>query len=136
VIGATVPPAQSGAGSVGIVVVDDSAVQRRFLRALIDADHELSVIGEARTGKEAVALVERLHPAVVLMDLDLPVMNGIEAIERIMATRPTPILVYSSFVDGDPDAAEAFAATRPGHWHCGSPRGSSFSSSPLSANSP
>ena len=61
----------------------------------------------------AVALVERLRPQVVLMDLHLPVMNGIEAIERIMAIRPTPILVYSAFVDGD-DRDNATAALAAG----------------------
>jgi two-component system chemotaxis response regulator CheB len=112
VIGSTVPSTPSAAG-LGVVVVDDSPVQRRFLRAMIDADPELTVIGEARTGKEAVALVERLHPVVVLMDLDLPVMNGIEAIERIMATQPTPIVVYSAFVAG-PDNANGLAALAAG----------------------
>jgi two-component system chemotaxis response regulator CheB len=72
----------------------------------------LEVVGEARTGRDAVALVERLRPTAVLMDLHLPVMNGIQAIERIMATRPTPIVVYSSFVDGmdRANAASAYAA--------------------------
>ncbi|MDX6210348.1 MAG: two-component system, chemotaxis family, protein-glutamate methylesterase/glutaminase [Frankiales bacterium] len=111
-IGSTVPSTPSVVG-LGVVVVDDSPVQRRFLRAMIDADPELTVIGEARTGKEAVALVERLHPVVVLMDLDLPVMNGIEAIERIMATQPTPIVVYSAFVAG-PDNANGLAALAAG----------------------
>ena len=109
-IGSTVPSTPSAVG-LGVVVVDDSPVQRRFLRAMIDADPELTVIGEARTGKEAVALVERLHPVVVLMDLDLPVMNGIEAIERIMATQPTPIVVYSAFVAGP---GQRQRARRPG----------------------
>jgi two-component system chemotaxis response regulator CheB len=112
VIGSTVPSTPAAA-SLGVVVVDDSPVQRRFLRAMIDADPELTVIGEARTGKEAVALVERLHPVLVLMDLDLPVMNGIEAIERIMATQPTPIVVYSAFVAG-PDNANGLAALAAG----------------------
>ncbi|MDX6207581.1 MAG: two-component system, chemotaxis family, protein-glutamate methylesterase/glutaminase [Frankiales bacterium] len=111
-IGSTVPSTPSAVG-LGVVVVDDSPVQRRFLRAMIDADPELTVIGEARTGKEAVALVERLHPVVVLMDLDLPVMNGIEAIERIMAIQPTPIVVYSAFVAG-PDNANGLAALAAG----------------------
>ncbi|MDX6228560.1 MAG: two-component system, chemotaxis family, protein-glutamate methylesterase/glutaminase [Frankiales bacterium] len=111
-IGSTVPSLPSAVG-LGVVVVDDSPVQRRFLRAMIDADPELTVIGEARTGKEAVALVERLRPVVVLMDLDLPVMNGIEAIERIMATQPTPIVVYSAFVAG-PDNANGLAALAAG----------------------
>jgi two-component system chemotaxis response regulator CheB len=95
-----------------VVVVDDSAVQRRFARAAIEADAALTVVGEAGNGRDAVAMVDRLQPQAVLMDLHLPVMNGIEAIERIMATRPTPILVYSAFVDGDDreNAAAALAA--------------------------
>ena len=109
------PPANAepgGGPALTVVVVDDSAVQRRFARAALEADPGLVVVGEARNGREAVALVERLAPQVVLMDLHLPQMNGIEAIERIMAIRPTPILVYSAFVDGDDrgNAAAALAA--------------------------
>jgi two-component system chemotaxis response regulator CheB len=96
-----------------VVIVDDSAVQRRFARAAIEADGGMTVVGEARNGRDAIAMVERLQPAAVLMDLHLPVMNGIEAIERIMATRPTPILVYSAFVDGD-DRENATAALAAG----------------------
>jgi two-component system chemotaxis response regulator CheB len=97
---------------VSVVVVDDSGVQRRFLRAAVEAEREFEVVGEARNGKEAVALVAQLKPAVVLMDLDLPVMSGIEAIERIMSASPTPILVYSAFVAGanSENALEALAA--------------------------
>ncbi|MDT7540074.1 MAG: two-component system, chemotaxis family, protein-glutamate methylesterase/glutaminase [Actinomycetota bacterium] len=95
-----------------VVVVDDSAVQRRFLRGAIDAAPEFDVVGEARNGKEAVALVERLRPHAVVMDLDLPVMGGVEAIERIMASCATPILVYSAFVAGEDseNALEALSA--------------------------
>ena len=102
-------PAQ---GPVTVVVVDDSAVQRRFLRAAVEAEGDFSVVGEARNGKEAVALVAQLKPCAVLMDLDLPVMSGIEAIERIMSGSPTPILVYSAFVAGanSENALEALAA--------------------------
>jgi len=101
------------ANPVTVVIVDDSAVQRRFVRTVVEADPGLMVIGEARNGRDGVALVERLRPQVVLMDLHLPVMNGIEAIERIMAVRPTPILVYSAFVDGD-DRDNATAALAAG----------------------
>jgi two-component system chemotaxis response regulator CheB len=96
-----------------VVVVDDSAVQRRFLRGAIDAAPEFDVIGEARNGKEAVALVERLRPHAIVMDLDLPVMGGVEAIERIMASCATPILVYSAFVAGE-DSANALEALAAG----------------------
>ncbi len=95
-----------------VVVVDDSPVQRRFLRAAVEAGGEFGVVGEARDGRAAVDLVARLRPGAVLMDLDLPVMGGIEAIERIMAANPTPILVYSAFVAGGNrvNAVEALAA--------------------------
>ncbi len=95
-----------------VVVVDDSPVQRRFVRAAVEADPDFVVVGEARNGKEAVALVARLRPAAVLMDLDLPMMSGIEAIERIMALSPTPIVVYSAHVGGEEsvNAVEALAA--------------------------
>ena len=114
------PPADRPGGSaneranpVTVVIVDDSAVQRRFVRTVVESDPGLMVVGEARNGRDGVALVERLQPQVVLMDLHLPVMNGIEAIERIMAVRPTPILVYSAFVDGD-DRDNATAALAAG----------------------
>jgi two-component system chemotaxis response regulator CheB len=98
---------------LSVVVVDDSAVQRRFLRGAIDAAPEFDVVGEARNGKEAIALVERLRPHAIVMDLDLPVMGGVEAIERIMATCATPILVYSAFVAGE-DSANALEALAAG----------------------
>ena len=95
-------PVQRTPGQV--VIVDDSAVQRRFLRAAIEADGDFTVVSEAGNGRDAVALVARLRPAVVLMDLDLPVMGGLEAIERIMSASPTAILVYSAFVSGTSSA--------------------------------
>ncbi|MCW2608018.1 MAG: response regulator receiver modulated CheB methylesterase [Frankiales bacterium] len=105
--------AAASAPALAVVVVDDSPVQRRFLRAAVEADPGFTVAGEARNGKEAVALVARLRPAVVLMDLDLPVMGGIEAIELIMSATPTPILVYSAFVGGT-DSANAVEALSAG----------------------
>lgn len=110
------PPAASAVGTapaVTVVIVDDSAVQRRFLRTALEATGEFQVVGEARNGREGVAMVERLRPATVLMDLDLPVMNGFEAIERIMAGQPTPIVVYSAFVD-DEHSTNAMAALAAG----------------------
>ncbi len=95
-----------------VVVVDDSPVQRRFVRNALEARDEFVVIGEARNGREAVALVARLSPHAVVMDLDLPVMGGVEAIERIMASHATPILVYSAFAQGrDSDSAVAALAS-------------------------
>lgn len=109
---ADVAPSQPRRHRVAVVVVDDSPVQRRFLRTAAEAEGDVTVVGEARNGREAVAMVQRLRPAVVLMDLDLPVMSGLEAIEQIMASSPTPILVCSGHVDGDASgsALDALAA--------------------------
>ena len=95
---------------VTVVLVEDSVIERRFLRAAITADPGLRVVGEARTGRDAIALIERLRPAAVVLDLDLPGTAAIEIIERIMASVPTPILVCSTQVD----AARAAAALAAG----------------------
>ena len=108
-----VPTPQSQAGAqdqaaVTVVLVEDSGVERRFLRTAIGADPGLSVVGEARTGRDALALVERMRPSAVVLDLDLPGMTSIEIIERIMASVPTPILVCSA--EGDAERAAAALA--------------------------
>lgn len=95
-----------------MIIVDESAISRRQLRAALHVTGEFNVVGEARTFAEAVALVERLRPATVLMHLGAPVQRGLEAIEQIMATRPTPIVVYSAEdgTTGRGNALEALSA--------------------------
>jgi len=110
--GTTEPAARP---TVRVLVVDDDAVSRRLLSAAVDAAPDLVVVGEARNGREALSQVVLLSPDAVLMDLDLPGMNGLEAIEAIMASHPTPIVVVSAFVGArdaqeDPNAAAALAA--------------------------
>ncbi len=92
-----------------VVLVDDSGVERRFLRSILGTDPGLLVVGEARTGRDALALVERLRPSAVVLDLELAGMAAIEIIERIMASVPTPILVCSTKGDAE-RAAAALAA--------------------------
>jgi len=79
-----------------LVVVDDSSAVRDVLRAMIEVDDGIRIEGEAGTGREAVELVQSLRPDVVLMDVRMPEMNGIEATARIMASCPTPVIVFSS----------------------------------------
>ena len=109
--GAAAPqPDAQEQSAVTVVLVEDSVIERRFLRAAITADPGLCVVGEARTGRDAMALIERLRPSAVVLDLDLPGTAAIEIIERIMASVPTPILVCSTEVD----AARAAAALAAG----------------------
>jgi two-component system, NarL family, response regulator LiaR len=84
--------------SIRVLVVDDQAIVRRGVRALLDTEPDLHVVGEAGDGAEAVRLVERLHPDVTLMDLAMPGMDGLEAI-RLLAERGlgSRIIVLTSF---------------------------------------
>jgi len=79
-----------------IVIVDDHAVVRRGVRALLESQPGWEVIAEATTGREAVELVRRLHPDVIVMDISLPELNGLEATRQIAKESPdTEVLVLT-----------------------------------------
>ncbi len=81
---------------IRILIVDDSSLVRLALRSIFESDPALEVIGEARDGQEGVEKTIRLRPNVVTMDLKMPVMGGLEAIQEIMEKAPTAIIVVSS----------------------------------------
>jgi NarL family two-component system response regulator LiaR len=84
--------------SIRVLVADDHAIVRKGIRALLTTEPDIEVVGEAQDGREAVAEAERLHPDVILMDLMMPDMDGIEAIRRITARQSEArILVLTSF---------------------------------------
>jgi two-component system, chemotaxis family, protein-glutamate methylesterase/glutaminase len=99
-------------GAVRVVVVEDSPVQRAHLVDVLQAERDIDVVGQAGDPVEAVALVHRLRPDVVTMDLGLPGEGGLGAIEQIMADLPTPILVLSARVTctGSAAAVESLLA--------------------------
>lgn len=111
-------------GGVRVVVVEDSLVQRSHLVATLAADGDIVVVGEAAGAQEASALVERLRPDVVTLDLEIPEGGGLAAVERIMAFAPTPILILSGTIAGrQSDAAVSAlvagaldAIPKPGRW--------------------
>jgi two-component system chemotaxis response regulator CheB len=84
------------------VVVDDSHFVRTVVADILD-DRGITVVGTARNGHEAVELVETHRPDVVTMDVEMPEMNGIEAVEAIMAETPTPILMLSAHTKENAD---------------------------------
>jgi DNA-binding NarL/FixJ family response regulator len=87
---------------IRVLIVDDHAVVREGLRTFLELQPGLEVVGEAGDGEEALPLAERLEPDVVLMDLSMPGLDGIEATKRVLAARPgTQVLVLTSFSDRD-----------------------------------
>jgi two-component system, chemotaxis family, protein-glutamate methylesterase/glutaminase len=79
-----------------ILVVDDSAFMRRAISLILENDPQLSVVGIARNGEEAVEKVKRLQPDLVTMDVEMPKMNGLSALEEIMHSNPVPVVMLSS----------------------------------------
>lgn len=98
------PPSESAsdesrdAVNLTIVIADDQLLLRAGFRKLLDGEEGLEVVGDAADGQEALQLVERLHPDVVLMDIRMPVLDGIEATRRISERFPaTAVLVLTTY---------------------------------------
>jgi len=91
-----------------ILVVDDSAFMRRAIKQMLESDPDIVVIDTARDGREAIEKTIQLRPDLVTMDIEMPKMNGLEALKIIMERRPTPVLMVSSLTsDGAKVTLEA-----------------------------
>jgi DNA-binding NarL/FixJ family response regulator len=98
---------------VRVLVVDDQAPFRMAARAVVGRANGFDVVGEAGTGEEAVELASTLEPSLVLMDINMPGINGIEAARQILAARPeTVVFLCSTYDRADlpPDAGTSGAA--------------------------
>lgn len=83
---------------IKVVLVDDHTVLRQGLRALLSYSEDIDVVGEAQNGREAIEVVERLRPDVVLMDINMPIMNGIDATRAISERFPdTRVVVLTQY---------------------------------------
>lgn len=95
---------------IGVLVVDDHPLLRDGLAALLGAQPDLRLLGEAADGEEAIACYQRLQPDVVLMDLQMPRLDGVEAIVRIRAMDPRARIIVLTTYRGDVRAVRALQA--------------------------
>jgi DNA-binding NarL/FixJ family response regulator len=98
--------------TIRILIADDHSVVREGLRAVLGSESDMEVVGEAATGKEVVERAAELRPGVILMDIQMPDLNGIEATRRILRSNPdVGVVVLTMFEDDD----SVFSAMRAGH---------------------
>src|SRR5512139_4054314 len=85
---------------IRVVIADDHAIMRVGIRNILARSHEISVVGEASNGAEAIHLVEKEHPDVLVLDMEMPIMDGVEVARRLLAAgSPVHILVLSAYDD-------------------------------------
>ena len=85
---------------ITVLLAEDHKIVREGLRVLLEAERDIEVVGEAETGRQAVLLTKRLRPSVVVMDIAMPLLNGLEATRRILKAVPaTRVLILSAHGD-------------------------------------
>lgn len=84
---------------IRVLIADDSPTAVDIIATILETDEDIRIVGKAVNGREAVAMAETLRPDVITVDIQMPIMNGLDAIKQIMAHYPTPILVITSSTD-------------------------------------
>ncbi|MBV2185481.1 MAG: protein-glutamate O-methylesterase CheB [Rhizobium sp.] len=99
-----------------VLVVDDSATMRGLITAVLNADPEVNVVGQAGDAMEARAAIKQLNPDVVTLDIEMPNMNGLEFLDKIMKLRPMPVIMVSTMTHRGAEAT--LAALEIGAFDC------------------
>jgi two-component system, chemotaxis family, protein-glutamate methylesterase/glutaminase len=90
--------------TINVLVVDDQASMRRLIRGVLERERDITVVGEAKDPLEARESIKALNPDVVTLDIEMPRMNGLEFLEKIMRLRPTPVIMVSTLTGAGTDA--------------------------------
>lgn len=101
--------------AIRVLIADDHAVFRYGLKAMLSSAGAFEVLGEVATGEDAVALATKLEPDVILMDIQMPGLNGIEATRRIIRARPATAIVVVTMYEGDDSVFDAMRAGARGY---------------------
>src|ERR1700761_6980042 len=97
--------------TISVLLADDHAIVRQGLRMLIEAHEDIEIVGEATTGREAVQIASSCSPDVVVMDIAMPRLNGVQATQQILKASPrTKVLILSAH--SDPEYVEQVLETR------------------------
>lgn len=86
---------------VKVLIVDDSILMRRILKDALERHPDIEVVGMAENGREAIEKLEVLNPDVITLDVEMPIMNGLETLKRIMTIKPIPIIMVSALTTKD-----------------------------------
>ena len=85
---------------ISVLLADDHAIVRNALRTFLKTEPDIEIVGMAKNGRQAVKLAQELRPAVVLMDIGMPLLNGLEATQMILSTLPrTKVIILSAHAD-------------------------------------
>jgi two-component system, chemotaxis family, protein-glutamate methylesterase/glutaminase len=84
---------------ISILIVDDSLDFRKFLKDIFENCQDIVIVGEAQNGIEALDMVLKTSPSVILLDLEMPLMDGMTALQHLMIHRPTPTIMFSSLTE-------------------------------------
>lgn len=107
------PPAEAEDSRRRVLVVDDSFIMRKLVGEIVESDPDLRLVGQAENGKVALQLVRRLKPDLVLLDIEMPEMSGLETLRRLGLRSPCHVVILSSLV-GAADSVERLEALRLG----------------------
>src|SRR6266536_4427561 len=100
---------------ISVLVVDDHPVLRMGIVAMLATSDQVDIVGQASSGEEAISLYQAVHPEITLMDLQLPGINGVEAIRRIRAIDERSRFIVLTMYEGDEDIHQALKAGAAGY---------------------
>lgn len=96
-------PPRKASHQISVLIVDDSPFMRALLSELLSADPDIIVVGEAENAKQARSMIKQLNPDVLTLDIEMPGMNGLDFLEKIMTLRPMPVIMVSNLTAAGAD---------------------------------